>query len=281
MDYVKPVDVAAMMVNTGRTKLGLAPTDLLIRGALAGAILAAATSLALTGIVQTGQPLVGALIFPVGLILIVLLGLDLVTGAFGIVPLPWIERDASAPHMLSNFAWIFLGNLIGSVAYGALLAITLTNFGTAAPAGVAAKIVAVALAKTSGYEAIGLAGMITVFVKAILCNWMVCLAIVAAMTTNSTIGKIACAYMPVFIFFAQGFEHSVVNMFIIPTGMMMGANISIAEWWIWNQIPVTLGNLVGGFIFTGLAIYMTHKPRAAKSPAPPAPLTSPTQVPAE
>jgi formate transporter len=278
MDYVKPVDVAAMMVNTGRTKLGLAPTDLLIRGALAGGILAAATSLALTGIVQTGQPLVGALIFPVGLILIVLLGLDLVTGAFGLVPLPWIERDASAPHMLSNFAWIFLGNLIGSVAYGALLAITLTNFGTAAPAGVAAKIVAVALAKTSGYEAIGLAGMITVFVKAILCNWMVCLAIVAAMTTNSTIGKIACAYMPVFIFFAQGFEHSVVNMFIIPTGMMMGANISIAEWWIWNQIPVTLGNLVGGFIFTGLAIYMTHKPRAAKSPAP---LTSPTQVPAE
>ncbi len=106
-------------------------------------------------------------------------------------------------------------------------------------------------------------GMITVFVKAILCNWMVCLAIVAAMTTNSTIGKIACAYMPVFIFFAQGFEHSVVNMFIIPTGMMMGAKITVAEWWLWNQIPVTLGNLVGGFIFTGLAIYMTHKPRKA------------------
>ena len=70
--------------------------------------------------------------------------------------------------------------------------------------------------------------MITVFVKAILCNWMVCLAIVAAMTTTSTIGKIACAYMPVFIFFAQGFEHSVVNMFIIPTGMMMGAKVSVA-----------------------------------------------------
>ena len=62
-----------------------------------------------------------------------------------------------------------------------------------------------------------------------LCNWMVCLAIVLAMTTNSTIGKIASAWMPIFIFFAQGFEHSVVNMFIIPTGMMMGAKVSVAR----------------------------------------------------
>jgi len=276
MDYIKPVDVANAMIETGRRKLTLSPLDLVIRGALAGGILAAATSLALTGTVQTNQPLVGALIFPVGLILIVLLGLDLVTGAFGLVPLPWVEKDASAPSLLANFAWIFLGNLIGSVVYGALLAIALTNFGTAEPAGVAAKIIAVAQAKTTGYEAIGFAGQVTVFVKAMLCNWMVCLAIVAAMTTSSTIGKIACAYMPVFIFFAQGFEHSVVNMFIIPTGMMMGAKITVADWWLWNQIPVTLGNLVGGFIFTGLALYITHRPRSA-----PASMPMPSQVPAE
>ena len=277
MDYVKPVDVASAMVETGRRKLGMSPADCLIRGALAGSILAAATSLAITGTVQTGQPLVGALIFPVGLILIVLLGLDLVTGSFGLLPLPWLEKDASSSTMLTKWGYVFAGNLMGSVAYGGLLAITLTNFGTAAPAGVAAKIIAIAEAKTIGYAAIGHAGMITVFVKAILCNWMVCLAIVAAMTTNSTIGKIACAYMPVFIFFAQGFEHSVVNMFLIPTGMMMGAKITVTDWWLWNQIPVTLGNLVGGFIFTGLAIYMTHKPRKAAV----APLIMPTQVPAE
>jgi formate transporter len=275
MDYVKPVDVAAAMVNAGRTKLALPATDLVIRGGLAGGILAAATSLAITGAVQTGQPLVGALIFPVGLILIVLLGLDLVTGAFGLLPLPWIENDADPKTMLANWGWVFLGNLIGSVVYGALLAIALTNFGATAPAGVAAKIVALAEAKTTGYAALGFAGLITVFVKAILCNWMVCLAIVAAMTTSSTIGKIACAYMPVFIFFAQGFEHSVVNMFIIPTGMMMGAKVTVADWWLWNQIPVTLGNLVGGFVFTGLALYVTH------SPTLPAIMTTATEVPAE
>ena len=277
MDYVKPADVASAMVNAGHNKLALSASDLTIRGALAGAILAAATSLAITGTVQTDQPLVGSLIFPVGLILIVLLGLDLVTGAFGLVPLPWIERSASTPALLANFGWIFLGNLIGSVAYGGLLAIALTNFGTAAPAGVAAKIIAIAQLKTTGYEALGFAGLGTAFVKAMLCNWMVCLAVVAAMTTTSTIGKIACAYMPVFIFFAQGFEHSVVNMFMIPTGMMMGAKISVAEWWLWNQIPVTLGNLVGGFTFTGLALYITHKPKVSA----PAPLTAPSQVPAE
>ncbi len=277
MDYIKPPDVAATMAATARLKLAMSPLDLLIRGALAGAILAAATSLAFTAMVQTGQPLVGALIFPVGLILIVLLGLDLVTGSFGLLPLPWVEGDVSAKTMVGNWGYVFLGNLIGSVIYGGLLVITLTNFGTLAPAGVAAKIVAVAEAKTTGYAVLGFAGLITVFVKAILCNWMVCLGIVAAMTTSSTLGKITCAYMPILIFFAQGFEHSVVNMFIIPTGMMMGAKITVAQWWLWNQIPVTLGNLVGGSLFTGLALYVTHKPRSKA----PAPLTAPSQVPAE
>ncbi|HEY1978905.1 MAG TPA: formate/nitrite transporter family protein [Xanthobacteraceae bacterium] len=275
-DYVKPADVALAMLDSGKRKLALSPRDLLIRGMLSGAILGVATSLAFTGAVQTNVPLVGALIFPVGLIAIVLLGFELVTGSFALVPLPWLAGEASAGSVLVNWGWVFIGNLIGSVAYGALIAIALTNMGTIAPAGVALRIVQTAEAKTIGYAAIGFAGMVTVFVKAMLCNWMVCLAVVLAMTTNSTIGKIACAWMPVFIFFAQGFEHSVVNMFIIPTGMMMGAKVSVADWWLWNQIPVTLGNLVGGFTFTGLAIYMTYKPRSAAVMAP-----TPSGVPAE
>jgi formate transporter len=270
MDYVKPADVAVAMLETGKRKLALAPSDLLIRGMLSGALLGVATSLAFTAAVQTGQPLVGAIIFPVGLISIVLLGLELITGSFALTPLPWLNREAGAGAVLVNWGWVFIGNLIGSVAFGALLAIALTNMGTAAPAGVAARIVSIAEAKTTGYSAIGFAGMVTVFVKAILCNWLVCLAVVLAMTSTSTIGKIACAWMPIFIFFAQGFEHSVVNMFIIPTGMMMGAKVTVADWWLWNQIPVTLGNLVGGFTFTGLAIYATYKPQPADAKRAPA-----------
>ena len=260
MDYVKPADVAAAMVDSASNKLRLAPRDLMIRGMLSGAILGVATSLAFTGAVSTGQPLVGALIFPVGLIMIVLLGLELVTGSFGLLPLAWLDRGATSGQVLANWSWVFLANLIGSVAYGALLAIALTNMGTAEPTGVAARIVAIAEAKTIGYASLGFAGLVTAFVKAILCNWMVCFAVVLAMSTTSTMGKIATAWMPVFVFFAQGFEHAVVNMFIIPTGMLLGAKVSVFDWWLWNQIPVTLGNLVGGFVFTGLALYATYKP---------------------
>jgi formate/nitrite transporter len=278
MDYVKPADVAVAMAETGKRKLALAPRDLLIRGMLSGAILGIATSLAVTGAVQTGQPIVGALIFPVGIGAIVLLGLELITGSFALVPLPWLDGEVSGGAVLANWGWVFIGNLIGAIAYGSLLAIALTNMGTAPPTGVAARIVQIAEMKTVGYSAIGFAGLVTVFVKAMLCNWMVCLALVLAMTTTSTIGKLAALWMPIFIFFAQGFEHSVVNMFLIPTGMMMGAKVTVADWWLWNQIPVTLGNLVGGFTFTGLAIYTTYKPRAA-STAVPAP--TPSGVPAE
>jgi len=278
VDYIKPAEVAATMVETGRRKLALPTYDLFIRGALAGAILGVATSLAFTGAVSTGQPLVGALIFPVGLIIIVLLALELVTGSFALLPLPWLDGDASATAVVTNWTWVFLANLIGSVAYGALLAIALTNMGAVEPTGVAARIISIAEAKTTGYAAFGVAGFVTAFVKGILCNWMVCLAVVLAMGTNSTIGKIATAWMPIFIFFAQGFEHAVVNMFIIPTGMLLGAKITLGDWWLWNQIPVTLGNIVGGFVFTGLAIYLTYKPQPSPEVSP---VRMPTQVPAE
>jgi len=266
MDYVKPAEVAAAMVEAGRRKLALAPCDLVIRGVLSGAVLGVATSLAFTGAVSTGQPLVGALIFPVGLIIIVLLGLELVTGSFALLPLPWLDRDASGTAVLTNWSWVFAANLVGSVVYGALLAIALTNMGAVEPSGVAARIISIAEAKTTGYAAFGFAGFMTAFVKGILCNWMVALAVVLAMSTNSTMGKIATAWMPIFIFFAQGFEHAVVNMFIVPTGMMLGAKVTVGDWWLWNQIPVTLGNIIGGFVFTGLALYLTYKPRPATEP---------------
>jgi formate/nitrite transporter len=277
MDYVKPTEVVATMIEAARNKLALAPRDLMIRGMLSGALLGAATSLALTGAVTTGQPIVGALIFPVSLVMIVLLGLELVTGSFGLLPLARLEDGVDPRKILANWGWVFLGNLIGSVIYGALLAIALTDMGKIEPAGVAARIVAVAEAKTIGYAAFGTAGMVTAFVKGILCNWLVCLGVVMAMCTTSTVGKIAAIWLPIFLFFAQGFEHAVVNMFIIPTGMMMGAKVSLFDWWFWNQIPVTLGNIVGGFGFTGLALYLTHRPAQPK----PVFVPSAAQAPAE
>ena len=177
MDYAKPADVVASMIDASLKKLALSPRDLLIRGAISGALLGAATSLAFGAAVTTGQPLVGAIVFPVGFVMIVLLGLELVTGSFALLPLAPMEGKSSWGGVASNWSWVFLGNLLGSMLYGGLLAIALTNMGTAAPAGVAARIVAIAEAKTVANEALGAAGMISVFVKAILCNWLVCMGV--------------------------------------------------------------------------------------------------------
>src|SRR6185437_6922983 len=268
MDYIKPTDVVMNMLAAGKAKAGLSIKDLLIRGFLSGALLGISTSLALTAVVQTNIPLAGAIIFPVGFVMIVLLGLELVTGSFALVPLAGVDRKCSWSQVFSNLTWVFVGNLIGSIAFGVLLYIALTSMGTEAPSGVAAKIVAIAEAKTNGYAAHGLHGLVTVFVKAVICNWMVCFGVVMAMTSQSTLGKLVAAWLPIFTFFAQGFEHSVVNMFVIPTGMMKGAKVSLADWWLWNQLPVTLGNFIGGFVFTGLFLYWTYRPKPEPSTAP-------------
>ncbi|HKW28063.1 MAG TPA: formate/nitrite transporter family protein [Verrucomicrobiae bacterium] len=265
MDYVKPIEVVKTMLNVGDAKTGLSIKDLLLRGFLSGALLGFATSLAITATVQTGSPIVGALIFPVGFAMIVLLGLELVTGSFAVVMLAGVDGRRAWPRVFANLGWVFLGNLIGSVIYGALLYVTLTDMGTEVPTGVAAKLAAIAEAKTIAYAAHGYAGWVTVFVKAILCNWMVCLGVVMGLTSQSTLGKIAGAWLPILTFFGQGFEHSVVNMFIIPTGMMLGAKVSMSDWWFWNEIPVTLGNLVGGLLFTGLFLYWTYSPAREKT----------------
>jgi len=211
-------------------------------------------------------PLVGALIFPVGFVIIVLLGLELVTGSFALVPLARLEGKISNGMLWSNLAWVFLGNLLGSIFYGALLYASLTTSGAVQPDAIAAKIISLAEAKTIGYAKFGAAGAATVFVKALLCNWMVTMGVVMAMTSSSTVGKIVAAWLPILIFFGQGFEHSVVNMFLIPTGMLLGAKVSFSDWWLWNQIPVTLGNFVGGFLFTGVALYFTLKPQPQAEP---------------
>jgi formate transporter len=268
MDSIKPAEIVSSMVQAGAAKAQLGPLDLLVRGCLSGALLGFATSLAVGATVQTGQPLVGALVFPVGFVMIVLLGLELVTGSFALLPMAWVARQVSPPVMVTNWSWVFLGNLVGSVFYGGLLVIALTMAGQVEPSGVAEQIRQIAEMKTVGYAHFGAAGMLTVFVKAILCNWMVCFGVVMAMSSTSTIGRIAGAWMPILIFFAQGFEHSVVNMFLIPTGMMMGAKVSLGDWWVWNQIPVTLGNLVGGALFTGLALYVTFARKKGDQPVP-------------
>lgn len=265
MDFITTDKVAENMLRAGATKAQLTWKDLLIRGSLSGAILGFATTLAITGTSQTGIPLIGALIFPVGFVMIILSSLELVTGSFALVPLARIEKLISNYQLLYNLSLVFIGNLIGSLFYGILYWIATTNTGLLEPDIIGQAISQISEKKALGYVEYGWAGIAALFCKAILCNWMVCMGVVMPMTTNSTLGKIAAAWLPVFLFFALGFEHSVVNMFIIPTGILMGADVTIGEWWFYNQMPVTLGNLLGGLLFTGLALFYTHAKRDKKA----------------
>ena len=265
MDTAKPADMVASLVDASVKKLALSPRDMLIRGAMSGALLGATTSFSFTAAVSTGQQFIGAMVFPAGFAMIMVLGLEIVTGNFALLPLASMEGKSLWSSVIASWYWVFLGNLLGAMSFGALLAITHTSMGAAEPTAVAARIVAAAEMKTVANEALGNAGMITVFVKGILCNWLVCLGVVMAVTSGSTVGKILVAWLPIVTFVALGFEHSVVNMFVIPTGMLLGAKVSLSQWWMWNQIPVTLGNIVGGFFFPGLGLYFTYRPATKKA----------------
>ncbi|MFP3918805.1 formate/nitrite transporter family protein [Lysinibacillus telephonicus] len=259
MSYVKPKQVIENMIQAGIDKAKLPVKDMVIRGILSGALLGFGTTLAFTAEMQTKLGIVGALLFPTAFVIIILLGLELVTGNFALIPLAVLEKKATVKEMFSNWFWVIVGHLIGGFIYAILFVISITNFGATTDSVVAQKIIAVAEAKTLHYQALGASGFIVVFIKAILFNWMVTLGAVMAMTSQSTIGKIAAMWLPILIFFAQGFEHAVVNMFVIPAGMLLGANVNVVDWWVWNQIPVLFGNIVGGLIFTGLALYSTYQ----------------------
>jgi formate/nitrite transporter len=259
MDYVSPKEVAGNMMTAAVAKSSLSVKDLLIRGSMSGALLGISVTLANLAASQTKLPMAGALVFPVGFVIIIILGMELVTGSFSLIPLAWFEHKITARTMLSNLFWVFTGNLLGSLLFAVLFWSASSETGTLTVLGPIDKmLVAAAERKTSGYASHGAAGLLTAFVKAVLCNWMVCMGVVMAMTSKSTSGKIIAASMPIFIFFALGYEHAVVNMFVIPAGMLFGANVSIADWWLDNQLIVTLGNIVGGLLFTGMAIYYTH-----------------------
>ncbi|WP_423802195.1 formate/nitrite transporter family protein [Neobacillus sp. SAB-20_R2A] len=265
MDYIKPPQLIEDVANTGAYKSTLSIKDLLIKGILSGAFLGFATTLAFTAAIDTKLSIVGAFVFPAGFVFILLLGLELVTGNFAMLPLAKIRGLTSTWNVIYNFFWAFLGNLLGSILYGVLFYIAATKLGHLTDGPMIEKIITVAEGKTLAYKSMGGEGIILSVTKAVLCNWMVTLGAFMAFVSSSTIGKIAAMWLPVFLFFAHGFEHAVVNMFLIPTAMLMGAHISFGDWWLWNQIPVTIGNFIGGFVFTGLALHLVYKKRKKDS----------------
>jgi len=256
MSALPPPEIATALVSAATKKSMLPHSDWWIRGFLSGGLLALATMMAFTVASQTGQPYLGALAFPVSFVIIMLLSLELVTGNFATMPMALADKKLSLGGMTRNWTHVFLANLVGSVFIGAMLWAALSKFGhTTAPG--QEYLISVATSKTLAYKEMGVLGWAVVFLKAALCNWLVTLGVVMAFVTNDATGKILAIWLPIFTFFALGLEHCVVNMFVMPTAMLFGAPISISDWWLWNQIPATLGNVIGAVCFTAMPMWWT------------------------
>lgn len=248
------------MVAAGAEKTYASTIDTLIRAYMAGAILALSAAFAVTITINTGESLLGAVAFPAGFCLLYLMGYDLLTGVFTLVPLAYLARRPGVTGMsvLRTWGLVFVGNFAGALTTAAMMAVYFT-FGFSAPVSdVGEAIGQIGVGRTVGYAEHGAPGMLTLFFRAVMCNWMVSTGVVGAMISTSVGGKVIAMWMPITIFFYLGFEHSVVNMFLFPVGLMLGGDFTITDYLLWNEVPTMLGNLFGGLLFVGLPLYITY-----------------------
>ena len=145
---------------------------MLLRGALAGAFLGFATSLVFVVQTQGVPAIVGAILFPVGFVMLVLLGLELVTGNFAILPIAFAAGEITLGPLLRNWFWVYLGNLAGSVGYALLFYLAITNCGmnNGGPVGESCRRAA-AQKKTLAYMAAGGAGWSTALEPCCATGW--------------------------------------------------------------------------------------------------------------
>ncbi len=260
MSYIEPSEFAAKMVDSGESKIFMSTRDTFIRAFMAGAILGLAAMFAITVAVKTGVFLVGALLFPVGFIMLYLMKFDLLTGVFTLVPLALLDKrpGCTVGGLMRNWTLVFFGNFAGALTTAFLMSFVLTYGYSTDGGAIAEKVSHIGEARTLGYQSHGLLGWMTIFFRGILCNWMVSMGVVGAMISTSATSKIIAMWMPVMLFFFMGFEHSIVNMFLFPFSMIMGGDFSFGDYLLWNELPTALGNLVGGFLFVGLPLYFTH-----------------------
>ncbi|MEM9772051.1 MAG: formate/nitrite transporter family protein [Cyanobacteria bacterium P01_D01_bin.73] len=280
MDYVVPSDLVNATIAAGEKKARLSIKDLLIRGFYSGLALGVATTLAVTVAVQSQMPFLGALLFPWGFASIVLFGMELVTGNFAILTTAMLAKRVRFGKALNNWLWVYLGNFLGCLFVAVLMGYSLTNGGTADPSPVGEKIMAIALAKTVAVKELGGSGFALFIVRAIFCNFLVCLATMLGSVSKSVIGKFFGCWFPIFAFVTLGLEHIVVNMFFITTGMVLGAPITGMDMVFWDFLPVTIGNIIGGGVFIGGLLFATHYSKPQPQVVPPMPVGEPSREPA-
>lgn len=188
------------------------------------------------------QKLLAGATFPIGLILVVVLGAELFTGNNAVLMPGYLERDFPLRHVLANWGIVYVGNFIGAVGFTWLL-VYCAGLTAAEPWHGA--IIGIGVAKTS-------MPWWMVFVKGIGANWFVCLGVWLALSGHNLLEKAFGCWLPVMAFVALGYEHCIANMFYLPLALMEGAPVSVADCLWRNLLPSTLGNIAGGAIFVGM-----------------------------
>ncbi len=241
-----PKEILSVWIQNSKNKAALSPLKMVLLGMLAGIyigfgchVFVLATAAETTVLTK----LIGAALFPAGLMMVIFCGAELFTGN-NLMTLAVMSGDISLKDMLRNWGLVYLGNFIGSV----LLAFLLAKSGLYTDAA-AARAIALASSKASMPFAEAL-------IRGILCNILVVLACWFQAGAKEMAGKILAVWFPITLFVFAGFEHSVANMTYIPLGMFLGADVSVVSFLLGSLLPVTAGNLIGGALFIP-AIYTT------------------------
>jgi len=287
MAFNAPPKVVGLASNAGTYKSKLSVFQLLIRGFMAGAYIAiggALCTVCVTGVSAHMGPgiakLIGGAVFPVGLVAIVLTGMELFTGDCMLVPMAAMMKKISWNAVWRNWLWVYIGNIVGSFFYAYIMAVgplvTGQADGTMAVNAFGLTAINISVGKILTYKAVGAAGIWSCFIKAIACNFLVNIAILLAISADNVVGKFFGIWFPIMAFVSTGFEHCVANMYFLPTGKFLvdwypavvgkigglfasNNGLSWIDVWWWNIIPVTIGNIFGGFLFIGVAYYLMFR----------------------
>jgi formate/nitrite transporter len=261
MAYSKPDKIMEITVENGVKKTKYPALQTMILGFEAGAFIALGYLLyiritaTMTGDFAGISSLIGASVFPIGLILTLLAGGELLTGNMMAVPLARMAKKISTGKVLYNWLLVTLSNFVGAifVAYffGHVVGLTET-------APFLDKTVSIAQHKLE-------APFLQAFISGIGCNWLVASAVWLSYGAEDMSGKILGIWFPTMSFVAIGFQHVVANMFVIPAAIFAGHFTWIE--YLQNFVPVFLGNAVGGTIFIAMAYYHAYRKQESNKKA--------------
>lgn len=252
LDAYKPAEIAMRIEEAGVKKAALPALPLLTLAVMAGVFIALGAA-SFTAVMAGTTPgfgperLLGGLIFSTGLILVVVGGAELFTGN-ALIVMAVVDGKVSPAALIRNWVYALAGNLVGALAIALLMAGTGLLAG---PVGEMAQKIAVAKLGLSPFEA---------FVRGILCNTLVCLAVWLTFAARSVTDKILAIIFPITAFVLLGYEHSIANMYFIPAGWAAGVPVDVAGF-LCNLVPVTAGNIVGGAGGVALTYWLAYRPR--------------------